>query len=776
MAQPPKGRNRPSLDDILNEPSRPSLDDILGAPPVNLAEQEAQSVERIAQNPRQARNVLRAAGQGLPFVGTGLDEAEAFVESLRTGRPYSEVARRINKEMRQFQSEQPLMAYGTELASGLATGGIASRFAKGGVKKALESGATQGFFAGFGAGEGGLAERAVSGLTGLATGAATSSFLTPKAKVTQRDVPRDVAAVVGGLGQNVRVGAAESLRNRIAAAGQRAQRSVSDRLAPYAPGVARAIEPTDITKVQRTAEQLFPSNLTVDKLQAQAGRASEAAKSIGEELAATQKRSASLATATKGRVRRISKIGAEQAKREAEDLLAQAEQQGAEIVGTLRSVPNKADQTRETIRQIQLAEGKAGYDEVRRLGPPPEPDTEVYKAIISDPLLRRGYKNAVTAVRRETKTANPAEAALKPLRSVTIGQQSFPEISLEMFDNMRRHVMDQVVVNKAGATGVTASQRRAALETINQLEDRFLQGYGSDAAAQALQGTRAQYRARFEQLEALNDGLSLGRAKAGAKPGLTKPNRMDLDEMTRRVAGYSPEAQEAFKVGAAKWFDNLAQEGLDKDAMTFIRRATATEAGMRRLALAFGENTALQMSALAKAPAAISQRTAATEARAAALAGRAQQQGAQRVTQLQAEAERLGQDLAAQQSRASQLGATASAAQRFRTALGDTEAAQGIVDVVLPSLGNEGLSTMRQYGSAALKRELEGLTLDQARRKIAELQANPAAQRLFGQELMQLGRAAQPGPRVVRPALARALGAASGNTLTGLFSTTRERQ
>lgn len=775
MAQPPKVGKRPSLDDILNEPSRPSLDDIFSAQPIDMAEQEARSVERIAQNPKQARDVLRAAGQGLPFVGTGLDEAEAFVRSLRSGRPYPEEARRINKEMRQFQSEQPLMAYGTEIGSGLMTGGIASKIGKGGIAKALESGAVQGGLAGFGAGEGGFLERSVSGLTGMATGAALNSFLTPKAKVAQRDVPRDVSAVVGGLGQNVRVAAAESLRNRTAAGGQRVHRWVSDRLAPYAPGVARFIEPSDATKVQRATAQLFPSNLTIDELQTQAGKASESAKSIAEELAATQGRASAIATATKGRARTISKIGAEQAKREAEELLSEAEQQGSELITGLRNVPNKADQTRETIRQLQLAEGKVGYDEVRRLGPPPEADPEVYKAIISDPLLRRGYRKAAVAVRREAKAATPAEAALKPLRSVIVGQQSLTEISLEMFDNMRRHVMDQAVTGKAGTTGVTASQRRAALESINQIEDRFLKGYGSDAAAQALQGTRAQYRARFEQLEALRDGLSLGKAKAGATPGLTKANRMDLDEMTRRIAGYSPEAQEAFKVGAAKWFDNLAQEGLTKDAISFIKKATASEAGMRRLALAFGENTALQMSALAKAPAAIAQKASATEARAAALATRAQQQGGQRGAQAKTEAAQLAQDLASQQGRASQLGATASAAQRFRTALNDPEAAQGFVNVAMPSLGNQGLTTLRQYGSAAIKRELEGLTVEQARKRIAELQANPATRQLFAQELEQLGRAAQPGPRIVRPALARALGAASGNALTGMFSTTRER-
>jgi hypothetical protein len=555
--------------------------------------------------------------------------------------------------------------------------------------------------------------------------------------------------VVGQLGSQLVRGVTGPVQE-VATQARRGLADYFGQRGPIGQRVAAAVEPTDITRIQRTVQSTIPTQgQTVEQMAQQASLAEQGRGAIESALTKTKQGVQSAKKAITKRVGRIETIGSEKAKRDAQALLDQAEQQGSEVIGTLRGVRNNADQTRETIRQIQLAEGKEGYDVVRQLGAPPEPDPEVYKAIISDPLLRRGYRNAINMVRQETKMANPAEAALKPLRSVTIGQKSFPEISLEMFDTMRRHVMDQAVVGKAGATGVTASQRRAALETINQVEDRFLQGYGSDEAAQALRGTRAQYRARFEQLEALRDGLSLGKAKAGATPGLTKPNRMDLDEMTRRVAGYSPEAQEAFKVGAAKWFDNLMQEGLTKDAMAAIQKATASEAGMRRLALAFGENTALQMSALAKAPNAIAAQATATEARAAGLATRAQQQGGQRVSRLQSEAERLGSQLAQQTEQVGRLKSTADLAKTGVAALEDFTKGRGFVSSMPQALGAAERGDVRGAMAGALQDRLRGLSPQDAMAKLMEYQQNPAAREMFGAELDQAIARLRPRPSAI---------------------------
>lgn len=717
------------------------------------------------------KGVARSVAQGLPFVGTFADEVEAAVRGVSP--------KVVEKELTQFRAERPGLAYGSEFGTSLLTGGALAKAAQkmgtSALSKALQyglqSGTIQGATAGAGAADEGLGSRAMGAVTGGVAGKVLGDLLTPKARVTQRDLPRDIAAATAGLGQNVRVGAIESLRNRAAQTGTRVQRMASDVIAPYAPRVASAIEPTDAIKIQRATEQLFPSNLSVDELETAAGRAAQAAEGLKTEAGAAAGKVKELGKATQQRTRRIEQIGASQAKQEAEAVLDAAEAEAQSVIGTLRGGRKAADTMRDRIRGIQLAEGKESYDAVRTIGAPPEPDPEIYREVLRDPVLKKGYQKAYQALRKEAQNVEPGMPVAQELRRVAIGERVLPELSLEMFDNIRRHVFDQPVMSKMNATGISASQRRGLIQQIDRMEERFLAGYGSDDAANAIRAARQQYRARFEQLEALKDGLSLGAAKAGKTPGLLKPNRMDLDELSRRVDGYSDEAKEAFKVGAAKWFDNLVQEGMTKDALDMVKKATKSEASIRRLRLAFDDETVDKMVQIAGAEAQAAAQTGATQQRAAQLAERARQQGAQRVGAVEAEAQRLAQELAQQQGRASSLEATASAAKRFRTALGESpsalEAQQGFLNVALPALGNEGIAALQQYGSAAIKRELSGLTLEQARQRIAELQVNPAARQLFTTELNRIAQAAQPGPRVVRPAISRFTGGGLSNILMG---------
>ena len=64
-----------------------------------------------------ARAIL---GQGLGL-GFG-DEAEAYVRSILSGKEYDEVIKEVRSEIEEFREEQPVAAYGSELAGGLLTG------------------------------------------------------------------------------------------------------------------------------------------------------------------------------------------------------------------------------------------------------------------------------------------------------------------------------------------------------------------------------------------------------------------------------------------------------------------------------------------------------------------------------------------------------------------------------------------------------------------------------------------------------------------------------
>lgn len=105
------------------------------------------------------RDLIRAGAQGLSF-GTG-DEIEAFVRSRVGDQTYAENLGTIRSEIKNFADENPGIALGAEIAGSIPTalaGGAG--LARLGVKGALKVGGIEGAAYGFGAGEGGAAERA----------------------------------------------------------------------------------------------------------------------------------------------------------------------------------------------------------------------------------------------------------------------------------------------------------------------------------------------------------------------------------------------------------------------------------------------------------------------------------------------------------------------------------------------------------------------------------------------------------------------------------------
>jgi len=146
------------------------------------------------------KDIGRAIAQGVSF-GTA-DEIEAFVEKLRTGRPYSEAVKEIRQEIEQFRRDEPLIAYPAEIIGSIPTGmGIGGMLARRGVGT-LGQAVGMGSFYGGAAGEDTLSSRAggaaVGGLVGGAVSKAIPAISEPAKKLLGRGLPMTVGQMIGG--------------------------------------------------------------------------------------------------------------------------------------------------------------------------------------------------------------------------------------------------------------------------------------------------------------------------------------------------------------------------------------------------------------------------------------------------------------------------------------------------------------------------------------------------------------------------------------------------
>jgi hypothetical protein len=517
--------------------------------------------------------------------------------------------------------------------------------------------------------------------------------------------------------------------------------------------------------MQRIAAEELPGGMTAGALAESAGKAKQSYKDIGTALKAAETKVETALERAGARVGRVRSIGKAQAKRDAQRVLDDAETQARELIGDIRGGTPNTSAIQDVVRSFQLAEGEVSYDLVRKMGRPPEPDPEVYREMLRSPGLRGAYKAAMEAVRRELQEAVPGMPIREKLPSIKIDGQDLPELSLEMLDQVRRNIRDGVGI-APGETGLSRSAQRRAMKEINRLEDRFLAGYGNDAAANAIKAARQQYRARFEQLEALQDGLSIGMAKAGKAAKVVGKNRMELDEFVRRAEAYQGASKEMFKAGAAKWFDNLATEGLNDDAVKFLQNATKSEGALRRLRLAFNDETIAKMQQFANVPAAAEKVGAATTARAANIAERVMARGQQQAAKATGEAEALAKQLSEQRTRTQGLIKTARAGRAVERALGDTPEAKRAQDTfmgtILDRLGQQGQRTMSEIAGSDIQRGLAGLTPSEARKRIQLLQQNPVARRLVGSQLDELLARTEQRQSLVGPLRAAFIGQAAG--------------
>ena len=769
-------------DDLIPKKPKTASKDSLSYDDLIPASRPATSSIEEEPKASMALGIGRSVAQGLPFVGTFTDEIEAAIRAGLDPAQYAAEKEKVTEELAQFRQQNPKIAYGTEIGTGIVTGGIGSKLLmKGGrvaLNKALQSAAIQGALAGAGAAEGGVGERVMGGTVGAATGAVLGRVLTPGAKVAQRDLARDLAGATTGLGSSVRLGAAESLFQRAARGTTNLQRKAADALMPKEGVLGRfgqMLEPADAIKIQRAAAAELPRGATAEVVAESARTATKATKEIRTALKTAEAKVQEAGKRVSAREKKVLEIGAQQAKRDAQQVLDAAETQARELIGGIRAETPNTSAIQDVVRSFQLNEGEVSYDLVRKIGRPPEPDAEIYREMLRDPKLRGAYRSAMDAVRGDLQNAVPGMPVRESLPSIRIDGQDLPELSLEMLDQVRRNIRDGIGI-APGETGLSRSAQRRAMQNINRLEERFLAGYGNDAAANAIKAARQQYRARFEQLEALQDGLSIGMAKAGKAAKVVGKNRMELDEFVRRAQSYQGASKEMFKAGAAKWFDNLVTEGLGDDAVKFLQNATKSEGQLKRLRLAFDDETIAKMQQFAGVKNVSEQAQAQTLSRAEALAQRAVSQGQQRVAQATGEVESLAKSLAAQRGRAGELVTTARAGRMLQRAMGGTPSAKRAQDTfaetMMNRLGTQGQRTMQEIAGSDIQRQLRELTVEEARAFIQAQQRNRATQALLSPQLAALERAAQPGPRVARPTYARFAGGAvggRGGTMLGRF-------
>jgi len=778
MAQPPKKK---SLEEIFGQPadtpSKESLESIFGTKrPVAAARSYTEEEALVKPRMGTMQAIGTAIASGLlpePLAGIGAQmrrpagekaevayqrgmrelgqKEEAAQEAIGTA-PFilANMAGGVKTAMKTAPGIGARVAKdATALAKGLAAG---KRIAGAGYAGAVESAGRQGMS------DKELSTAESAGLASGITGALELGF--PLAGGAIRGISR--IPIVGQGIKEIAKGAVAPF----AEAATQARRGMSDYLAPRFPQVAQAIEPSDVIKMQRMAAGALPSGMTAEAVGEAAGRAKQASEAIGTALNTAEKTAGTATGRAAARVKRVLSIGKEQSKREAQRILGDAETQAQDLIGGLRGETPNTSAIQSVVRSFQLNEGKVSYDLVQKIGRPSQVDPEVYREMARNPGLRSAYQDAAEIIRGEAQEAAPGMAIREGLPSVQIDGREFPELSLEMFDQIRRKIMEPAVRTAEGTTGLSLSAKRAAMKQINRLEDRFLAGYGTDDAATAIKNARAQYRARFEQLEALQDGLSIGMAKAGKAAKVVGKNRMELDEFVRRAEAYQGASKEMFKAGAAKWFDNVVAEGLGNDAVKFLGTATKSEGQLRRLRLVFDDETIAKMQQLAGAQSVADKAGAATTARARGIAERVTARGQAQATQATSEAQSLAAQLAEQRDRAAQLLNTSRRAQLVERALGDTPEAMRTQDTFMGTamsrLGEQGQRTMQEVAGSDIQRLLAGLTPAEARKRIQVLQQNPVARRLVGSQLDELLAKTEQRQSLVGPVRAALAGQAAG--------------
>lgn len=169
---------------------------------------ETNTNERNRTTGEFARDIGRAVGQGVSF-GFG-DEFEAFARALYAkfidgndfNTAYNETVKEIRDDIKEFREDEPVLAYGSEIAGAIPSSiGAGAKLAQLGIK-GLKNPVIQGAVYGAGAGEGNPVERVPDALLGGAVSGAVSKALPPitegAKKLIKAGTPVTVGQAVGG--------------------------------------------------------------------------------------------------------------------------------------------------------------------------------------------------------------------------------------------------------------------------------------------------------------------------------------------------------------------------------------------------------------------------------------------------------------------------------------------------------------------------------------------------------------------------------------------------
>lgn len=461
-------------------------------------------------------------------------------------------------------------------------------------------------------------------------------------------------------------------------------------------GAARFIEPTDLQKIQRvTRQELRPTGETAQKYVEEAtelaGQAGRARRMAGQMTKAGQQQAREQAAASR---------------QQAQDVLNAAKARLQETLPGVTQGPANARALQQSLRAEQVAAGDASYQLVRELGAAPDVNllVEPLQAALKNPGMRQAYNDAIN------KTGASAQRV-----ALQVGkkEKEFLIPGLDGLDAMRTSIRDKFTAMIAqDRTGAARTQMTQLLREVDGLEKQYLDALPKEAG-DALKAARAEYRAYFERLEGLQDGLNLSRFGVGKQAKLVGPNRKELAELEKKFRASSPEAQEAFKVGAADWVNNVIAQSPD-DALRVANAFVGTAEKARRTRLALGDEATDRLVNVFR------------EVRQAKAATRA-------VGRVPSVTSPIGElPIEARAAEAARLARQVGAAKRGLTS---REAGAEFAQDVATRMTPQALRQARGVATSVIDREIADLTPQQAMARLTELQRNPAARMMFGKEL-----------------------------------------
>lgn len=552
---------------------------------------------------------------------------------------------------------------------------------------------------------------------------------------------------------------------------------------------AEVIEPIGPQRAARVLREELPTPQSAEEFRIAARQSIEQARKATMQQAGQVRQTAqeSMADITaRGRQRMTGLRGTlqqarEEAQRIANEGAARARQSVAESTERLkalvpRDVPTNADELRDIIRTTQRQAGDASYARA----------FELAEGVDFSPVARQ----VEDVVRRNPEVAAAYRDAFTRGGAMEAGEDVLPALDLPTFDRMRQNINERAQAFLRGdPTGVPRARASQALTDIGALEDAYvnrIRDVRGDEAATALREARAEYAEYFRQLDALSNGRNLGRFGFGKREGRIEPSRLTITNLERQLENVSPEAREAFQVGAREWVNDVIRR-TPEDARRVASNLVGTEERFRRTALALGPESAEDLrvvfrdaqqvresarrglqTAREQARGVISK--ARTDAQIQADIIRAEVNDARRqvVRDRNTFLKRLTQDspdiAAARQSR--ELSRQMSLA---RAAVGDADAALGFVNAVVPRLTPEARLAAGRVMATRIDDEVMGLmTKANGARLVADrfeqLRQNPATNAILGRALEEAERRLRAGVPLRRP-VGAVLGAGIGSSL-----------